>query len=92
MFLFYKHIVPCVSGKKTWKKQFHHITISNAVTVSLEALALCIVHNYKQKWMGNKNEGQALYTGLIKENKMYTGWDNSGIGKYNEMCIFAKKN
>ena len=42
--------------------------------------------------MGNENEGQALYTGLTKGNKMYTGWDNSGIKKYNEMCIFVKKN
>ena len=92
VFLFYKHIVPCVSGKKTWKKQFHHVTISSAVTVSLEALALWIVHNYEGKWMGNENEGQALYTGLTKGNKMYTGWDNNGIEKYNEMCIFVKNN
>ena len=94
VYLFYNNIVPCLSGKKYWKDKFRKESVSQAITVHLEALALWILHNYERKWLGSDNdkEGHALYTGLNKGNKMYSGWDNDGIKKYNDMCRFVQQN
>ena len=94
VYIFYKHIMPCVCGKKFWKSRFQNETVSQMSAVSLEALALWILHNYEGKWMNEENGKSvpALYTGLTKGNKMFTGWDNKGIQKYNEFCTFIKQN
>lgn len=94
VYLFYNNILPCLSGKKYWKQKFRKETISRAITVNLEALALWIIHNYERKWLGSEDgkEEHALYTGLTKGNKMFTGWDNDGIKKYNEFCRFVQQN
>ena len=94
VFLFYKNILPCVCGKKNWKNRFRNETVSQATTVNQEALALWILHNYEGKWLGvgSHKEEHALYTGFSKGNKMFTGWDNEGIQKYNEFCNFVRQN
>ena len=94
VYLFYNNILPCLSGKKYWKHKFRKEMVSQAITVHLEALALWILHNYERKWLGNDNEKEenALYTGLNKGNKMYSGWDNEGIQKFNELCKFVQQN
>ena len=63
-------------------------------TVSQEALALWILHNYEDKWTNGEHDKtvHALYTGLTKGNKMFTGWDDEGIQKYNDFCTFVKEN
>ena len=86
--------MPCVCGKKYWKSRFKRERISQMSTVSQEALALWILHNYEEKWTRGENDKNvhALYTGLTKGNKMFTGWDDEGIKKYNEFCSFVKQN
>ena len=94
VYLFYKYLMPCVCGKKYWKSRYKKERISRMCTVSQEALALWILHNYEKKWTegdGDKNV-QALYTGITKGNKMFSGWDDEGIQKYNEFCTFVKQN
>ena len=73
--LFYKNILPCVSGKKCFKKHMHKVTISNAVSTSLEALALWIIYNYEDKWSteGTTRESPAKFTGMTKGNRIYSG-------------------
>ena len=63
-------------------------------TVSQEALALWCLHNYGEKWeLGETDKSvSALYTGVTKGNKMFTGWDDEGIQKFNEFCNFVKEN
>ena len=73
VYLFYKYLMPCVCGKKYWKSRYKKERISQMCTVSQEALALWILHNYEKKQTegdGNKNV-QALYTGITKGNKMF---------------------
>ena len=91
---FYKKVMPCVAGKKKFKKIMHHKTISEAVTVSLEALALWIIFNYEEKWSteGTTRESPAKFTGVTKGNKIYSGCDAAGIIKYNEFREFVKFN
>ena len=63
-------------------------------TISQEALALWILHNYEDKWTVGETDKNvhALYTGITKGNKMFTGWDDEGIEKFNEFCNFVKEN
>ena len=63
-------------------------------TISQEALALWCLHNYGEKWkIGETDKSvHALYTGVTKGNKMFTGWDDEGIQKFNEFCKFVKQN
>lgn len=86
--------MPCVTGKKYWKSRYKKERISRMCTVSQEALALWILHNYEKKWSvgDSENKVQALYTGITKGNKMFSGWDDEGIQKYNEFCTFVKQN
>ena len=94
VYIFYKHIMPCVCGKKFWRSRFQNETVSQMTPVSIEALALWIVHNYEDKWSNEERNKSvpALYTGMCKGNKMFTGWDNAGIQKYNEFCNFIRQN
>ena len=90
---FYKKILPCVSGKKRFKKIIHEKTISEAVTVSLEALAVWILFNYEEKWKteGTTRESPAKFTGVTKGNRIYSGWDSAGVVKYNEFMEFVRQ-
>ena len=92
--MFYKKILPCVSGKKKFKKIMHEVTISDTVTASLEALALWIIYNYEDKWNteGTTRESPAKFTGVTKGNKIYSGWDAAGITKFNEFMEFVRYN
>ena len=91
---FYQKVLPCVAGKKKFKKLMHHKTISEVVTVSLEALALWIIFNYEEKWSteGTTRESPAKFTGVTKGNKIYSGWDAAGIIKFNEFMEFVRFN
>ena len=94
VYIFYKYIMPCICGKKYWKSRFKKERISQMYTVSQEALALWCLHNYEDKWtLGETDKNvHALYTGVTKGNKMFTGWDDEGIQKFNEFCSFVKQN
>lgn len=72
----------------------HQVTISNAVTTSLEALALWIVYNYEDKWSteGTTRESPAKFTGMTKGNRIYSGWNTEGITKFNEFIAFVRNN
>lgn len=77
-----------------WKNKLHEVPISSAVTSSLEALALWIVHNYEEKWKseGTTRESPAKYTGMTKGNRLYCGWSDAGINKFNEMVAYVRRN
>ena len=94
VYVFYKYLMPCVCGKKYWKSRYRKERISRMCTVSQEALALWILHNYEKKWsIGDSDKSvQALYTGITKGNKMFSGRDDEGIQKYKEFCTFVKQN
>ena len=91
---FYRKILPCVSGKKRFKKIIHEKRISEAVTVSLEALALWIIYNYEEKWRteGTTRESPAKFTGVTKGKRIYSGWDSAGVVKFNEFMEFVRHN
>ena len=92
--IFHRKILPCVSGKKRFKKVIHEKKISEVVTVSLEALALWIIYNYEEKWNteGTTRESPAKFTGVTKGNKIYNGWDLAGVVKFNEFMEFVRHN
>ena len=70
----------------------HEVTISNAVSTSLEALALWIIYNYEDKWSteGTTRESPAKFTGMTKGNRICSGWNSEVIAKYNEFVTFVR--
>ena len=92
--IFFRKILPCVSGKKRFKKIIHEKRISETVTVSLEALALWIIYNYEDKWNteGTTRESPAKFTGVTKGHRIYSGWDSAGVVKFNEFMEVVRHN
>ena len=67
--------------------------ISDIITSSIEAMALWIIDNYGEKWLrwGKKTE-KAKYTCFKQGNKLFGGWNEIGIERFNELVRHVRKN
>ena len=90
---FYQDIVPCLAGRREWEMNHKFKMISDIVTPSLEAMALWIIDNYSEKWSrkGKRTE-KAKYTCIKQGNKLFGGWNESGIEKFNNLVRHVRKN
>ena len=93
VFMFYQDIVPCLVGRREWEMKRAVTTISDIVTPSLEAMALWIIDNYGDKWSrkGGRTE-KAKYTSVKQGNKLFGGWNESGIERFNSLVCLVRRN
>ena len=93
VFVFYQEIVPCLVGRREWDMKRAVSTISEIVTPSLEAMALWIIDNYGEKWSrkGSRTE-KAKYTSVTQGNKLFGGWNEHGIERFNNLICLVRKN
>jgi len=67
--------------------------ISDIITPSIEAMALWIIDNYGEKWLrGGKKTEKAKYTCFKQGNKLFGGWNEIGIERFNELVRHVRKN
>ena len=93
VFKFYQDIVPCLIGRREWEMKRAISTISEIVPTSLEAMALWIIDNYVDKWSrkGRRTE-KAKYTCITQGNKLFGGWNESGIERFNNLICMVRRN
>ena len=90
---FFQDIVPCLSGRREWEMKRKNTMISNIITPSIEAMALWIIDNYGEKWLrGGKKTEKAKYTCFKQGNKLFGGWNEIGIERFNELVRHVRKN
>ena len=90
------NILECVAGKQEWKLEKGRKTVSKScVTVSDEAFALLLLENGWERFVfyaSKEEENQVqklppnLYTGRKGGNRIYEGWSDDGIERFNELC------
>lgn len=96
MFLFWKHFVFHVAGKRYCKKHGASVQLSKFVTASDEAFACLILINNWDRWedMADKKDKtrDAKYTGShVQSNNKYGGWSKEGIQAFNQILRAVKK-
>ena len=91
--------LPCVVGRKKWRKSVTTTLVSNFVTVSDEALCLVILENNRNSWI-NAVEGDEGHVGRLTKFTMdgcgqnarkHKGWSRDGWNRYNELYQLVKR-
>ena len=85
--------MPCLVGRNEWDRQCAEVLISDFVSPSMEALGLWIIDNYSEKWSGGgKRTERAKYTSVKQGNKLFGGWNENGIERFNNLIILVREN
>ena len=90
-FFFLDKILECVAGRRGWKKARTTQLVSQYCTVSDEAFALLTLENNWEKWEKRQKRGPGKYTSSTQGNKMFEGWSEEGLKRYNQIYQVVKQ-
>lgn len=84
------HFLPCVIGRKKWKKAGKGKGILARATETDEAFGLLLLENNWEKWVAESTKMEIIpptkWTSNAKSAGPNEGWDNLGRRRYNELC------
>lgn len=97
------HLIPCVTGRREFKKHAHLKLASEWSTVTDEAFAILLWKNSFARWMDmyiNENTKESgvptLFTksglGNGGHTRAFQGWSNQGIKEFNHLVKVVKEN
>lgn len=91
-FYFFDNFLECVSGKRGWGKVKAVHLVSDYCSISDEAFTLLALENNWRRWSSKEKRGKGVYTASMQGNKMFEGWSEEGLQRYNELYRLVKEN